>query len=88
MAYIVDRVVVCDAFRESYQHYQRLVALKLLPDAFAHDPELKACFHREARALASLHHSNIASIFGFEEGKPPDRYGFLRNASTASRTVS
>ena len=45
----------------------RDVALKILPDAFAQDPERMARFQREAQLLASFNHTNIASIFGFEE---------------------
>lgn len=45
----------------------REVALKVLPDAFAADPERMGRFEREAKVLASLNHSNIAAIYGFEE---------------------
>ena len=45
----------------------RDVALKLLPDHFAGDPERFARFQREAQILASLNHPNIAAIYGLEE---------------------
>ncbi|MBP1598508.1 MAG: serine/threonine protein kinase [Acidobacteria bacterium] len=45
----------------------RQVALKVLPDIFAGDPERLARFEREAKLLASLNHPNIASIYGLEE---------------------
>jgi eukaryotic-like serine/threonine-protein kinase len=45
----------------------RPVAIKVLPDAFADDPERVARFEREARLLASLHHANIGGIYGLEE---------------------
>jgi len=45
----------------------RDVAIKVLPDAFAHDTERMARFGREAQILASLNHSNIAAIYGLEE---------------------
>ena len=44
----------------------RDVAIKVLPDAFAGDAERLARFEREARALASLNHPNIAHIYGVE----------------------
>ena len=47
----------------------RDVALKVLPDLFADDPERLARFQREARVLASLNHPNIASIYGLEESE-------------------
>jgi serine/threonine protein kinase/Tol biopolymer transport system component len=45
----------------------RDVALKLLPETFALDPERLARFRREAQVLASLNHPNIAAIYGLEE---------------------
>ena len=41
-------------------------ALKVLPDAFASDPDRLARFQREAKVLASLNHANIAHVHGFE----------------------
>jgi len=43
----------------------RDVALKVLPDVFASDPERLARFEREARLLASLNHPRIAAVYGF-----------------------
>ena len=45
----------------------RDVALKVLPEVFALDPERLARFKREAQVLASLNHPHIASIYGIEE---------------------
>ena len=44
----------------------RQVALKILPEAFASDPDRLARFQREAQVLASLNHSNIAAIHGLK----------------------
>ena len=45
----------------------RNVAIKLLPPAFASDPDRLTRFQREAQALAALNHLNIAQIYGIEE---------------------
>jgi len=44
----------------------REVALKVLPEDFAADPERRARFEREARVLASLNHPNVATLYGLE----------------------
>ncbi len=43
----------------------RDVAIKVLPELFASDPERLARFEREARLLAALNHSRIAAVYGF-----------------------
>ena len=45
----------------------RIVALKVLPERFALDPDRSARFRREAQLLATLNHSNIGAIYGLEE---------------------
>ena len=47
----------------------RQVALKILPEAFASDPDRLARFQREAQVLASLNHPNIAQIHGLEDSE-------------------
>ena len=49
----------------------RDVALKILPSAFATDPDRLARFRREAQVLASLNHPNIGHIYGLEDGAAP-----------------
>src|SRR4026208_1521185 len=48
----------------------RQVAIKILPEAFASDPERMARFEREAKTLGSLNHPHIAAIYGFEKSAP------------------
>src|SRR5881397_3811334 len=47
----------------------RDVAIKVLPESFAHDRERMARFEREAQVLASLNYLYIATIHGLEESK-------------------
>ncbi len=56
-----------EVYRAKDTKLKREVALKVLPDAFANDPERMARFQREAEVLAALNHPNIAQIYGVED---------------------
>ena len=56
-----------EVYRARDTKLRRDVALKVLPDAFARDPDRLARFTREAHVLATLNHPHIASIYGIEE---------------------
>ena len=56
-----------EVYRARDTKLQRDVAIKVLPEALAHDTQRLARFEREARTLASLNHPNIAQIHGLQE---------------------
>src|ERR1700686_1878895 len=56
-----------EVYRARDTKLKRDVAIKVLPEAFARDPERMARFQREAEVLASLNHPNIAAIYGVED---------------------
>ena len=56
-----------EVYRARDTKLERDVALKVLPAAFASDPERMARFRREAQVLASLNHPHIGAIYGFED---------------------
>ena len=71
----------------------RQVALKILPEAFASDPDRLARFQREAQVLASLNHPNIAAIHGLEESEGTkalvapngERFLMIKQGASANR---
>jgi hypothetical protein len=56
-----------EVYRARDSRLGRDVALKVLPEAFARDPDRMVRFEREAKVLALLNHPNIASLYGLEE---------------------
>jgi eukaryotic-like serine/threonine-protein kinase len=56
-----------EVYRARDAGLNRDVALKVLPDLFAADPDRLARFKREAQVLASLNHPNIAHVYGLEQ---------------------
>jgi hypothetical protein len=63
-----------EVYRARDTKLQRDVAIKVLPELFAADPDRLARFEREAQTLASLNHPNIAHVHGVED-LPPGRAG-------------
>ena len=56
-----------EVYRATDTKLGREVALKVLPQSVAGDPERLARFQREARALASLNHPNVVTLYSVEE---------------------
>jgi eukaryotic-like serine/threonine-protein kinase len=69
--YTVTSLIGAGGMGEVYQAHDsklgRDVAIKVLPEQFARDPERLARFQREAKMLAALNHPNIAAIYGLEQ---------------------
>jgi serine/threonine-protein kinase len=58
-----------EVYRAKDTKLGREVALKVLSEEFAEDPERVTRFEREARLLAALNHPNVAAIYGLEESE-------------------
>jgi|SRR6516225_9291579 serine/threonine-protein kinase len=56
-----------EVYRARDTRLKRDVAVKVLPDRFAHDTDRLARFRREAELLATLNHPNIAAVYGLED---------------------
>ena len=56
-----------EVYRATDTHLKRSVAIKVLPESVAGDPERLARFQREAEVLAQLNHPHIAAIYGLEK---------------------
>src|ERR1700739_1256121 len=70
-SYEITNAIGAGGMGEVYQAHDtklgRDVAIKVLPEAFAHDPDRLSRFQREAKMLASLNHPNIATVYGLEQ---------------------
>ncbi len=63
----------------------RIVALKILPQAMALDPERLQRFQREAQAVAALNHPNVVTLYGVDQA---DGIHFLTMELVAGKTLS
>ena len=70
-SYEIIAAIGAGGMGEVYQAHDtklgRDVAIKVLPEAFAHDAQRLSRFQREAKMLATLNHPNIATIYGLEQ---------------------
>src|SRR5262245_28085845 len=59
-----------EVYRARDTRLDRDVAIKVLPSAFADDPDRRARFEREAKVIAALSHPNVVAVFdtGIHEG--------------------
>src|SRR5262245_6827231 len=74
-----------EVYRARDAQLGRDVALKIVPDVFATDPERLARFEREAKTLAALNHANIAHVYGLESA--PAIAGALSADALRSRVL-
>ncbi|HMD36824.1 MAG TPA: protein kinase [Vicinamibacterales bacterium] len=66
-----------EVYRARDTRLNRVVALKILPEAVAANPERLARFTREAQTLASLNHPGIAHVYGLERAEAPEARAFI-----------
>jgi serine/threonine-protein kinase len=69
-----------EVYRARDTKLDRDVAIKILPESVAADPERIARFEREAKTLAALNHPHIAHIHGLEEANPSTGSGHVSRA--------
>src|SRR6202041_574892 len=76
-----------EVYRARDTRLNRDVAVKILPAAFACDPERMWRFQQEAQAIAALNHPNILAIhdFGEHEGSPYIVTEFLEGETLRER---
>jgi serine/threonine protein kinase len=66
-----------EVYRAKDTRLDRVVAVKVLPSHLSADPELRQRFEREARAISSLNHPNICTLYDVGEMATPDPIQFL-----------
>lgn len=61
-----------EVWRARDTRLDRDVAIKILPDEFAHDAQLQLRFEREARAISQLNHPYICTLYDVGKAMSPD----------------
>jgi serine/threonine protein kinase len=83
---LLARGGMAEVYLGSHLNLERPVAIKLLHSYIEEDPFLLERFHREAKAVAGLRHSNIVQIFDFdtEDGHPYIVMEYLKGPTLAT----
>ncbi len=63
----IGRGGMATVFKAFDPRFDRIVAIKILPREFLHDPEFRARFEREAKTIATLEHSAIVPVYDYGE---------------------
>src|SRR5580704_16846649 len=76
-----------EVYRACDTRLDRIVAIKILPAHLSDNPEAKQRFDREARAISSLNHPNICTLFdvGHQNGIDYLVMEFLEGETLADR---
>ncbi|MEM7015041.1 MAG: serine/threonine-protein kinase [Verrucomicrobiota bacterium] len=72
---LIGRVGMGAVYKGVQKNLDRIVAIKILPEELAGDPDFEERFEREAKALAQLNHQNIVQIYDF--GQSAGRHWFF-----------
>ncbi len=64
---LLGRGGMAEVYKGRHTRLDRIVAIKILPASLATDPDFRARFEREARAVAALRHEHIVQVFDFGE---------------------
>jgi serine/threonine protein kinase len=83
---VIGRGGMGEVFEAEDSRLGRVVAIKILPAGVAADPDRRARFEREARAVAALNHPNIVTIHAVEEadGSTSSRWSASRGGRSRS----
>jgi len=78
-----------EVYRARDTRLERTVAIKVLPEQFSQNPDLKQRFEREARAISSLNHPNICTLYdvGHQDGTDYLVMEYIEGESLSSRLM-
>jgi Tol biopolymer transport system component/predicted Ser/Thr protein kinase len=78
-----------EVYRARDTRLERTVAIKVLPEQFSQNPDLKQRFEREARAISSLNHPNICTLYdvGHQDGVDYLVMEYIEGESLAARLI-